>query len=304
MTYRKYYDVAGISIEVLSDLPITDTTYAPKFHCFEIAGPRSENVELHHHFDSDCEIDVGNNTETLYFRPPWAIFHQGGKWIYQWITAEEPYENYYQTVVADREHTRLDIYNDRDMKQKFLKGGLLSLTMFPTDQILTGRLLAYRDGCILHSVGMIVDGRGYLFVGHSDAGKSTMAQLMKDQAEILCDDRNIIRRRNGHYMLSGTWSHGDIAEVSSQSAPLAAIFFLKQANEDEIERLDDEITIFESLLACLIRPLETKDWWERSLSFLTTVSQEVTCCNLHFTKSGKVVDVINEFNTTSGVRNG
>jgi hypothetical protein len=296
MIHKKYYDVAGISVEVISDLPFDDNTYASKFNCFEIPGPKPENIELQHHFDRKCCLGLDKDPEILYFRPPWVISRQDEKWVYRWIKAEEPYENYYQTVVANREHTRLDIYNDKDMREKFLKGGLTSLTMFPTDQILTSRLLAYRNGCIIHSVGMIVDEKGYLFVGHSDAGKSTIAQLMMGRAEILCDDRNIIRKKDGKYILCGTWSHGDVADVSSSKAPLAAIFFLKQAEEDSIQRLDDEIEIFESLLACLIRPLETRDWWEKSMSFLTQVSEEVVCCNLNFTKRGKVVDVIKMFN--------
>ncbi|WP_321492454.1 hypothetical protein [uncultured Desulfobacter sp.] len=56
--------------------------------------------------------------------------------------------------------------------------------MFPTDQILMGRILAYRNGCIMHSLGVSLDNQGLLFVGHSDAGKSTMACIMKQGAEI------------------------------------------------------------------------------------------------------------------------
>ena len=171
--------------------------------------------------------------------------------------------------------------------------------MFPTDQILTGRLLAYRDGCIMHSLGVILDGRGYLFVGHSDAGKSTMATMMKKEAQILCDDRNIIRKRDGVYTLSGTWSHGDVKDVSSQSAPLEAILFLKQAKNNQLELVSDETQSFQSLLACLIRPLETKDWWERSLDFLTTLSQEIPCYNARFNKDGKVLDLIRDLQTVS-----
>ncbi len=293
--HKKYFNVAGISIEVASELPFERDTFAPKFDVFETDGPLQENIVLRHHFSKMENVVNGDPSNRLYFRPPWAIYQQGKKWIYQWIKAESPHESYYQTVVTDREHAQLDIYNDEEMTKKFLKGGLNSLTMFPTDQILTGRLLAYRDGCILHSLGIILDGKGYLFVGHSDAGKSTMAGMVKNDALILCDDRNIIRRKSNGYQLFGTWSHGDVPDVSVETAPLAAIFFLQQSEKDGIEPLQDEVTIFESLLACLIRPLETRDWWEKSLEFLTLVSQEVVCCNLKFTKSGDVVDLIKGF---------
>ena len=290
--YTKHFKVSDISIEVKSDLPFNETTFAPKFDSFETSSQLEENVIVHHHFHSNGKQIKFNRSNKLYFRPPWAIYQYNEKWVYQWIKTTPPYKNYYQTVVADKKHTHVDIYNDEHMKQKFMSGGLQSLTMFPTDQILTGSFLAYKNGCIMHSLGIIMDGSGYLFVGHSDAGKSTMALMMKNDGLILCDDRNIIRKKNNTYSLSGTWSHGDVTDVSSKTAPLKGIFFLDQSDKNQLEPIQDEIKIFESLLACLIRPLETRDWWEKSLDVLTMISQEVPCWKLRFNKNGEVVDLI------------
>ncbi|MBU1585267.1 MAG: hypothetical protein KKE44_21285 [Proteobacteria bacterium] len=281
-----------MSIEVKSDLPITDTTFDSKFKSFEISAPLEENIVLYHRFSPDpakTEIDPKSR---IYFRPPWAIYQKNEKWIYQWINAEPPHENYYRTVVTDREHSFLDIYNDKAMEKKFLEGGLTSLTMFPTDQILVGRLLAYKNGCIMHSLGISLDNNGYIFVGHSSAGKSTMAQIMKKEAVILCDDRNIIRKKNNAYILSGTWSHGDVPDVSGISVPLKAIFFLEKSDINQMDPVPDAQACFQRLLACLIRPLETRDWWEKSLDFLTLLSQQVPCWNLKFNKTGQIFDLI------------
>jgi len=290
---KKYFHVAGMTIEVRSDLPFNKNTFASKFDAFETSGPLEENIVLHHHFSSSLPLLELECSDKLYFRPPWAIYQQDEQWIYQRIKPKPPHKNYYQTIVTNKEHSHLDIYNDDTIKQKFLDGNLTSLTMFPTDQILTGRLLAYKKGCIMHSLGIILDGRGYLFVGHSDAGKSTMAGMMKKNgAQVLCDDRNIIRKKNDIYTLSGTWSHGDVTDVSSKTAPLVGIFFLNQSAENRLEPVQDETTVFESLLACMIRPLETRDWWEKSLDFLTLAAGEISCWNLKFNKDGKVFNLI------------
>jgi hypothetical protein len=37
--HRRYYQIAGITIQVESDLPITDATFSPKFKCFEMISP-------------------------------------------------------------------------------------------------------------------------------------------------------------------------------------------------------------------------------------------------------------------------
>ncbi len=289
-----------MSIEVHSDLPFSSDTFAPKFESFQISGPLEENVTLSHHFTPGTVEPQVDESERVYCRPPWAIYEQGGKLIYVWTGRGETEGGYAQAAVADMEHSRIDIYNGPEKKARFLEGGLESLSMFPTDQILTGRLLAYRQGCIMHSLGIIMDGDGYLFVGHSDAGKSTVAAMLKDHAEILCDDRNIIRRIDGEYRLAGTWSHGDMPDVSRSMAPLKAIFFLHQSPADTFQKLDDEVKIFRSLLACLIRPLESRDWWERSMEFLSRVAGEVACCDLSFSRGGDILGTIREFNNRYG----
>ena len=281
-----------MSLEVKSDIPFSENTFDSKFDFFEVGNPLEENVIIQHHFLSKGKITKTSWSRNLYVRPPWAITEEEDSVIYEWIKPEAPYNNYRQTAVTDREHTRLDIYNDEEMKDKFLDGGLKSLTMFPTDQILLGRLLAYRDGCIMHSLGIILDGKGYLFVGHSDAGKSTMARMLMKEATILCDDRNIIRKNGEGYLLSGTWSHGDVPNVSSEVAPLKAIFFLEQAVDNAIESIADEAEKFQALLACLIRPLETYDWWEKSLDLLAMISGDIPCWQMKFNKDGKILDLI------------
>jgi hypothetical protein len=293
----RFFQVAGLSIQVNSDLLFQENTFAPRFDSFEINRPLEENIVLSHHFDtaaSPQSVQVPGDIH--YFRPPWAIYARPEQWIYQRIKPAPPHAPYYQTTVTDTHHTRLDIYNGDDLRQKFLTGGLTSLTLFPTDQILLGRLLAYRSGCIMHSLGLILNGKGCLFAGHSDAGKTTLAGMMKKQgAEILCDDRNIIRKTKDasrEYMLSGTWSHGDMPDVSAETAPLAGIFFLTQSHRDHLTPIQDETVCFERLLACLIRPLETRDWWEHSLDFLTRLSRHVPCWNLEFTKNGNPCDMI------------
>lgn len=61
-----------------------------------------------------------------------------------------------------------------------------------------------------------------------------MVKMLKDQAEILCDDRNIIRKWPDGYRVHGTWSHGEVPLVSPASAPLKAIFFLVKSNKNKI----------------------------------------------------------------------
>jgi energy-coupling factor transporter ATP-binding protein EcfA2 len=166
--------------------------------------------------------------------------------------------------------------------------------MFPTDQILLARVLAYRGGCYFHSAGVILQNNGLLFVGHSDAGKSTIATMLKGYAEILCDDRIIVREEPQGLRMYGTWSHGDVAEVSPNSAPLSALLFLNKAERNLVTPIKDKGEKFKKLLPFLIKPLETKDWWDRMLDLTHRIAGSVPFYSLEFDKSGGVVELLKE----------
>jgi len=135
-------------------------------------------------------------------------------------------------------------------------------------------------------------------VGHSEAGKSTMVKMLKDKAEILCDDRVIIRQWPKGFRIHGTWSHGEVPTVSSGSAPLKAIFFLKKAKKNRMVPINDKKDVVNNILACLVRSLKTRDWWEKILNLVEKVVQDVPCYWLEFDKSGRVVELLEKFSIT------
>lgn len=323
---RRYYQIAGITLQVEAALPITDATFHPKFKLFEVDGPGEDTINIRHYF-SIPDLNGLNIGEKVYRKAPWAIYRKGLSWIYVGISRDKfgaiirswlsiwcrlcylwrrlrqnkelvkhtrlslaRERNIYLLAVFNHDHTRARIYNDGEAF--FREGGLHSLTLFPTDQILIARVLADRGGCYIHAGGVVLEGKGLLFVGHSDAGKSTMITMMKDKAEILCDDRMIVRRWPEGFMIHGTWSHGDVPDVSAGSAPLKAILFLEQAQENRLITIDKKQEIIRRLLACLVRPFVTADWWDRMLTLVDTMAHEVPCYSLRFDKSGGVVDLL------------
>ena len=78
---RRYYGIAGLTVQVESDLPITDTTFEPKFAVFEVEGPGPDTIVVQHHFGlpSFDEADLGRE---LYRRPPWAIYRSTDRITY------------------------------------------------------------------------------------------------------------------------------------------------------------------------------------------------------------------------------
>ena len=304
--HRRYFQIAGITIQVDSDLPIEDQTFHPKFAAFSADGPGPDTVTIRHHFSlPDLKgTDLGRE---MYRKPPWAIYRQKTSYIYLGISPQADDPSLHRAVTFNNDHSKARIYNNHE--DVWLKGDLHSLTLFPSDQVLIARLLADRQGCYFHSAAAILDGAGMLFVGHSESGKTTTTQLLMDagvaaanghsphQVEILCDDRNIVRRMEDGWWVYGTWSHGDNPLISPNGAPLRAIFFIEQANENTLTPLTDRKEIVRRLLSCVIKPFVTADWWDKTLDIIGRMAREAPCYVMRFDKSGEIVEELSRLST-------
>jgi hypothetical protein len=204
----------------------------------------------------------------------------------------------HRVAVFDAGHTHGTIYSLPRDAEFVRTDGWYSLSLLPTDQLWLAPLLADRNAALMHSAAVILNGQGLLFIGHSEAGKSTTVTLLTNgghtqgaplEVEILCDDRNIVRRWDEGWRVHGTWSHGDVENVSSASAPLRAILFLHQDSRNAITLLTDRKESRKLLLGTLIKPMVTAEWWQKELHVLERLVNEVPCYTMHFDKSGAIV---------------
>jgi hypothetical protein len=288
--HRRYFQCAGMTFQVDTDEVIGDNTFDAKFRAFEVGQPGDDHVTIRHHFElPGLDEDLG---QELYRKPPWAIYRQGESWIYKGIAPDPKNERVHQVAVFNHDYTRARIYGVDNGNWR--KGGLTSLTMFPTDQILLAQLLADRQACYIHSSGLVLDGHGLMFVGHSEAGKSTTVRLLRQHAQVLCDDRNIVRRWAEGFRLHGTWSHGEIPDCSPDAAPLRAIFFIEKDTQNLLIPLTDRSDVIRRLLACVIKPFVTAEWWNKTLSVIELLAAEVPAYEMRFDKSGAIVPLLRD----------
>jgi hypothetical protein len=109
---------------------------------------------------------------------------------------------------------------------------------------------------------------------------------------VLCDDRIIVRRRPEGLRIHGTWSHGELPDVSAGSAPLSAILFLEKADANRLVPVTRGIATARLLAQHVVKSLVSADWWEKILALIENMAQEVPAYRLQFDKSGRMVDPI------------
>ncbi|MBN1321348.1 MAG: radical SAM protein [Thermoleophilia bacterium] len=296
----RYYGIGGVRVQVSADFPFTDTTFDPKLEKFRVDGPGADTVTLKlvSSIPALSEFRLG---QEVYRKVPWAIYRSSGAWVYVGISPgdapdERAGEDHPHCIgVFSDDHTRGTVYREADF---YTRGGLGSLTTFPSDQILLARLLADRQGCYLHASGFVLDGQGLLFVGHSEAGKSTTMKLLREHGEILCDDRIIVRRWPDGFRIHGTWSHGELPDVSPAEAPLRALLLLEKAGANELLPVIDKRERLGGVLSHVIKPMVSADWWEKTLDIAHQIATEAPIYRLRFDKSGEIVGLLKELCTS------
>lgn len=286
LPYHLTFKIGGITLSIHSDLPLKEGTFAPKFELFRCDDSGNDGIVIHHHCGLPKIRDWGRK---IYQRAPWIIYETPSSYVYKMFV--EGNNESLLVAVFNKNHTEGHIYKGNNYIRIFEKGNLTSLLCFPTDQILFAQLLAGRGGIILHGSGLIFKGKGYLFVGHSDAGKTTLVKAFRHHAKILNDDRMIVRKENGRFHLYGTPWHGELSLVAPDRVALKAILFLNQAKENRIERTES-LDAFKRLYGCTIKSLVTKRWAKKALDVCQDLSREVSCYHLYFDKTEGVISTI------------
>nr|MEE4269328.1 hypothetical protein [Candidatus Krumholzibacteria bacterium] len=89
------------------------------------------------------------------------------------------------------------------------------------------------DCVMVHSSAVIAGGQGFLFVGPSEAGKSTAARNSAAH-HVLGDEMNLVHFTPQGLFVEGTPFNGFFRDKKPGRAPLRAVFLLNQAPEHRI----------------------------------------------------------------------
>jgi hypothetical protein len=211
------------------------------------------------------------------------VFETGGVWqLYrkalQWgVSLGSPVlgDGPYQIAIFDDDFLSGEIITDTS---KFAAGYVPFPLRYPLAEVLMINLLGRGRGVLVHASG---------------AGKSTTARIWEnvEGATLLSDDRVILRKRNGRFLIYGTPWHGDARAVSPEVVPLTDIYILEHAEENKVEAVKP-IQATSQLFVRSFPPFWDQAGVDYSLGFLAELSQAVPCQTLGFVPDAGMVDFI------------
>jgi hypothetical protein len=148
-----------------------------------------------------------------------------------------------------------------------------------------------QQGFLLHAATVVKNGKAYVFVGRSGAGKSTVASL-SPRGSVLTDEISLLKRVDGEWRAFGTPFWGEFrADGANTSAPLAGIFRLVQAAVNRLAPLRPS-ELLRSMLPCVLFFSSQVGDNDRLLQILVAASEQVPGYNLQFQKSRAFWEVV------------
>jgi len=111
--------------------------------------------------------------------------------------------------------------------------------------------LLENNGLLIHVSACLKDGKTYIFLGESGAGKSTIVQLLKLKYPTLADDIGIIKEENNtlYFYQTPFIERNNLFNKSSKRYPLGKIFFLRKTKYCRITRIDNKEHIIQKIIS-------------------------------------------------------
>ncbi len=163
---------------------------------------------------------------------------------------------------------------------------------YPWAEYIVQRRLGLHGGAILHASMAVWDGVAHVFMGHSGAGKSTIAELAEQLgATIPTDDRTILTIGEDGATAWGTPWHGSFRRTSPDGAAIASISLLVQDVSDRLESMEPGRALKEMFVRT-VQARVTEREVQRTLDTLEAVSARVPCFELRFRPTTAAVELV------------
>jgi hypothetical protein len=284
--YSSTFRVGGVSVEVVGDRA-ADVTLVPSLDPFRV---RSDSPDIKIQVEWLAKLSCRPGRELFDSGSIWRLFEDEEGFRFEFSTPILGKDSYKRLIVDDKFREASVLLSE----ERFRNREVACPLEYPLDEVLITHRLAREKAIELHGCGIVGPNHSSnLFVGHSGAGKSTMAQLWttRENVEVLSDDRMIVREHSRRIFMYGTPWHGEAAFASPSRAPIERILILEHGHENVLTRLSPSQAVAE-LFARSFVPFHRHEYLERALEFLQEVVDAVPVYRYAFEPDQRAVETI------------
>jgi len=276
-------ELGGFSIQLKPDIQSGDFYFVKKTADFVTQANPDITLNIH----CGTSPDVKDQDICFETNVGWFLGKKNGNLI---ITV--PTEKAHQVGLFPKDFSSGDIYVGRmDAEPERYVFPLA----YPMGELFMLNILGSGMGVLMHAAGVIYKGQGYLFAGQGGAGKTTCAQIWGEykDAQVINDDKVIIRRKKDCFYIYGTPWHGEGGIALPLDAPLKGLFVLRQSKQNEIKPLPP-LDLVTKLMNRAFLPLWDKVKMDHTMEFFHQLLQDIPCRELGFLPDRTMVDFVLE----------
>ncbi len=219
-----YLSIGDIKIKVLSELPLIASEGLQHFFV-----PSDNAVTI---YVKELKENICIDGAMLYGEDLHFSYYKDSQYYYS--IAKAGVDGSVSSAVYTSDFKECTLYINENDFPGVIQNVDMVLQLFPFRH-----LLFIHHGIILHSSRVVVNGKAILFSAPSQTGKSTQANLWEHYAgaEIVSNDRSIIRQKNDDFYTYGYPIDGSDPIYDNSRIPLGTIVILSQGSENHVERL-------------------------------------------------------------------
>ena len=286
--FRTSINVAGIGFELSSSSEMSRIGFAEVYSLFGEQAETTISIDLK--FEDLPHPAVKGAREVFASESLWSLYETDESYLFL-LRAMDDYCPPYRLAVVDKDLARGEIISDPAGRYGRRGDRLPDPLEYPLGEALTITLLSSGLGVMVHACGIEVDGDGYLLLGHSGCGKTTLTELFRRAGHrVLNDDRIVLKLVDGYPWIYGTPWHGDCDVVSPRGVPLKKMFVIEHASANSTR-----MSIFEAVSMVLARsfsPLWSLHGMNFTMGFIQQAVEIVRPRHLGFVPQPEVVDFL------------
>jgi hypothetical protein len=163
-------------------------------------------------------------------------------------------------------------------------------------RVISSYRLLERGGALVHSAGVIDDGRAFVFIGTSGSGKTTLSRLSLEAGRrVLSDDMNILLSGQDGPLVNKVPFAGELGPTATDrgSYPLKAVCRLEKGQTNALRPMGHAEAVA-TLMTCSPNVNHNPFRHQQLLEILATIVQSVPAYVVTFAKDGGLWDALQE----------